>query len=178
MPKEQSAGAVVFRLEDGQPKYLLLYYPSMSKKNSRSYWDLPKGHVEPGEKEEDTVHREVQEETGLRGIKLLPGFRELINYSFRAQEKNIFKTVVFYLAQTDQQDVRISFEHAGCVWLPYTQAMSYLKFQNAKRVITKAHHFLSKEGLRSRQNHPQGTGAHVSRGGATHRPTHGVTRRW
>lgn len=178
MQKEQSAGAVVFRLEQGQPKYLLLHYPSMSKKSSRSYWDLPKGHVEPGEKEKDTVHREVQEETGLRGIKLLPGFRELITYSFRVQGKNIFKTVVFYLAQTSQQEVRISFEHSGCVWLPYAEAMSYLKFQNAKHIITKAHHFLSKEGLRSRQNHSQGAGTHVPRGGAEKRPAHGIARRW
>ncbi len=168
MPREQSAGAVVFRLEAGQAEYLLLLYPSMAGK-SRSYWDLPKGHIEPGEKEEDTVYREVQEETGLQNIRLLPGFRELITYSFRSQGKNIFKTVVFYLAQTSQQEVRISFEHSGCAWLPYTQAMSYLKFQNAKRIITKAHHFLSKEGLRSRQNHPQGESAHISRGSSAHR---------
>ena len=167
----------MFRLEDGQAEYLLLLYPSMAGK-SRSYWDLPKGHIEPGEKEEDTVRREVEEETGLRGIKLLPGFRELITYSFRVQGKNIFKTVAFYLAQTGQQEVRISFEHSGCVWLPYTQAMSYLKFQNAKRIITKAHHFLSKEGLRSRQNHPQRGSADVPRGGVAHRPAHSVARRW
>ena len=177
MPKEQSAGAVVFRLEKGQPKYLLLHYPSMAKKG-RSYWDLPKGHLERGETEQQTVHREVREETGLKDISLIPGFRELITYSFRAQGKNIFKTVVFYLAQTSRQEVRISSEHSGCVWLPYAQAMSYLKFQNAKRVITKAHHFLSKAGLRSRQNHPQGAGAYVSRGGAAHRPAHRIARRW
>ena len=177
MPREQSAGAVVFRLESGQAEYLLLLYPSMAGK-SRSYWDLPKGHIEPGEKEEDTVRREVREETGLRDIKLLSGFRELITYSFRAQGKNIFKTVVFYLAQTGEQEVRISFEHSGCAWLPYTQAMSYLKFQNAKRIITKAHHFLSRQGVPGRQSNSQGAGAHVQRGGQAHRSPQGVARRW
>ncbi len=167
----------MFRVEDGQAEYLLLLYPSMAGK-SRSYWDLPKGHIEPGEKEEDTVHREVQEETGLRDIKLLPGFREIITYSFRVQGKNIFKTVVFYLAQTNQQEVSISFEHSGCAWLPYTQAMSYLRFQNAKRIITKAHHFLSRQGVSGRQNNPQGAGAHVPRGGQAHRPANGRPRRW
>ena len=33
-------------------------------------WDLPKGHREPGEPIETTAVREVQEETGARGLEL------------------------------------------------------------------------------------------------------------
>ncbi len=141
MPKEKSAGAIVFRIEKGEPVYLLLHYPS-SAKAKREYWDLAKGHIEKGEEEKDTVLREIQEETGLKDIKLFDGFREEIRYWFQLGGQKISKTVAFYLAQTKQGKVTISHEHVGFQWLPYKQAQEKLTYQNAKQVLEKAHHFL------------------------------------
>lgn len=36
----------------------------------RGWWDLPKGHVEKGESHPQTALREVEEETGLHGVRL------------------------------------------------------------------------------------------------------------
>lgn len=145
MPQEKSVGAVVFRREQNQPLYLLLHYPS-GVKGGKSYWDLPKGHVEQGEAEKDTARREVAEEAGLTDVHIIKGFREVITYYFRAKGKTIFKTVVFYVARTKQWEVTISSEHTGCIWLPYKEAISYVRFQNAKQILQKAHLFLHPVG--------------------------------
>ena len=144
MPKEQSAGAVIFRIENKQPYYLLLHYPT-GKQTKREYWDFPKGHLEKGETEKQAAAREVQEETGLREIAFVPEFKERIQYYFRVEEKTIFKTVVFFLAFTKEKQVTISFEHEGFVWLSFEMALKQLKFANARRILTRAHHFLKKQ---------------------------------
>ena len=59
MPKEKSAGAVIFRMENGEPYYLLLRYYS-------GHWEFAKGHIEEGESNEETVKREIEEETGIK----------------------------------------------------------------------------------------------------------------
>ena len=142
MPVEKSAGAVIFRSENSEVQYLLLHYPSGAK-SKKNYWDFPKGHVERGETETETVTREVEEETGLKDISIVSGFRETIKYFFRAENKTIFKTVVFYLAKTKTKEIKISFEHEGYQWLPYEGALAQLSFKNAKNILKKARSVLT-----------------------------------
>lgn len=144
---EKSAGALIFRKEGNMTYYLLLHYPTSSKGRAnslqgRDYWDLPKGHIEKGEKIEDTVKREVREETGLTNINIIPGFKFRIHYFFRFKDKNIFKTVTFLLAETKEKKVKISFEHIGYEWLPYEKAVERLTFKNAKEVLRKASEYV------------------------------------
>jgi 8-oxo-dGTP pyrophosphatase MutT (NUDIX family) len=153
MPFEKSAGAIIFH-KNKEIKYLLLHYPS-SKKSTKDYWDLPKGHIEKGEKEIETVKREVKEETGLDDVEIIGGFKEWIKYFFRStpyqnksgtgqEGKTIFKIVTFYLAKTKEKNINISEEHIGYKWLPYEEALEELTFDNAKKILTKANQFLNK----------------------------------
>ncbi len=139
MPLEKSAGALIF-YDNQKIEYLLLHYPPGAKA-TKEYWDLPKGHIEKGEKEIDTVKREVAEETGLEDIEIIEGFKEHIKYFFKFKGKTIFKTVTFYLARAKTKDVKISFEHIDYKWLPYEEALRQLTFQNAKDILIKAHQF-------------------------------------
>lgn len=141
MPREKSAGAVVFRMEGGEPLYLLLHYSGTGRRK-KGYWDFPKGHIEQKETEQETVRREVSEETGLRNLSFLEGFRERINYFFQKKGKRIFKVVVFYLARTREKNVQVSFEHTGFQWVPFSEALRQLTFGNAKHILKEAHHFL------------------------------------
>ena len=132
MIKERSAGAVIFYAGEGEPEYLLLHYTA-------GHWDFPKGNIEPGESELETVRREVEEETGIRDIELVYGFRKLIRYHYRKGKELVSKEVVFYLAESKTKDVRISWEHTGYVWLGYEDALKKLTYKSAKEVLRDAH---------------------------------------
>lgn len=141
VPRERSCGAVVFK-RDGALEYLLLHYEG-------GHWDFVKGQVESGEKERDTVIRELREETGIVDAQFIPDFREEISYFFKRGRMTIHKTVVFYLIHSNESTVRLSYEHVGFEWLTFKAAMRRLTFQNARDTLRKAHRFL--QAARSKQ---------------------------
>lgn len=139
MIKEKSAGAIIFK-KNGKVRYLFL-----KKKYKTEYWDLPKGNIEKGEKEEETVEREIEEETGLKDLKFTPGFKEKINYFYKKNADTVFKEVIFFLVESKTEDVKISPEHNSFEWVSYEEALKRTK-DNTRKVFEKAHVFLE-EGL-------------------------------
>ena len=134
--EERSAGAVVFRNGAKGRVFLLL--------QNSGRWDFPKGGVEKGESELQTVVREVGEETGLRDIKIVPGFRKVIEYFYRRDGKNIHKQVVYLLAVTKEAEVKISFEHQGFGWFPFREALERASYDNSKITLTEAERHIAK----------------------------------
>ena len=134
MKQEKSAGAIVYRKEK-EPMFLLLHY-------EMGHWDFHKGKIESGEKDLETVKREIQEETGIKNIEILKDFKEKIQYYYKLKDELISKEVVFYLAKTDAEKVNLSFEHIGFIWLSYDKALDKLTFKNAKEILKKANEFL------------------------------------
>jgi len=131
MPTEKSAGAIVYLAEGRKRLYLILHY-------EEGHWDFPKGKMEKGESEEETIRREVREETGITDIDF-KDFREGINYSFRRDGETVYKEVIFRLARTKEKEVKLSFEHTAYKWLPYKDALRQLTYDNAKELLKKAH---------------------------------------
>ncbi|MCX6760562.1 MAG: bis(5'-nucleosyl)-tetraphosphatase [Candidatus Nealsonbacteria bacterium] len=140
MSLEYSAGAIIFRKQEGKKLYLLLHYQS-------GHWEFPKGHIEKGEKEIETVKRETEEETGIKDIIFIKGFKESIKYFFTVKKKTISKTVIFYLAETKTEKINLSEEHIGFKWLDYKEAKKQLTFKNAQKIIEKADNLLSEKGF-------------------------------
>lgn len=123
---ESSCGAVVFRVENGEKKYLLI-------RNKRSaHWGFPKGHIEPGETQEETAIREVLEETGLN-IKILPQFSQKSEYTIQGK---IEKSVIIFLAETEEKDYTIQQEEIEeCDWFNFEDALETLNYDNDKRIL-------------------------------------------
>lgn len=131
---EKSCGAVIYRRKSGNLEFLLV-------KNRRGgNWGFPKGHVERGEGEFDTAHREVLEETGL-DISITEGFRALSEYHPRGR---IFKQVVFFLAEMPEGG-EITPQQAEIdrfIWADYGLAMRTFRFNNDRNVLTQARDWL------------------------------------
>jgi bis(5'-nucleosidyl)-tetraphosphatase len=111
-----SAGVVVVRRSAGQWRYLLL--------RAGSYWDFPKGMVEPGEDPLAAAIRETEEETTLTGLNFRWGheFIETEPYG-----KN--KIARYYLAESKTGEVSLPVsaelghpEHDEYLWLDYEAA--------------------------------------------------------
>jgi len=158
MPRENSAGVIIFRKEKGKIYYLLLHYPAVNRKGG--HWEFTKGHIENNETEEDAARRETKEETGISDVKILPGFKEYIKYFFKKNPKItrnripekvdsnkkpskwIFKLVVFFIAETKAKEVRLSEEHTGFIWLTINEAIKKTTYKNSKELLKKANDFI------------------------------------
>ncbi|MFH0969580.1 MAG: NUDIX domain-containing protein [Patescibacteria group bacterium] len=146
---EKSVGAVIFRRENNKIYYLLLKYRN-------GHWDFPKGHVENDEVEEETMAREVKEETGINDLKIIPGFSEKIRFFYRAKGNErerrkaenrktmITKRVIFYLAETFQKEIKLSIEQTDYIWLEFDKALDKITYEKPKKVLKKANKFLEK----------------------------------
>ena len=135
--KERSAGAVVFSQATDGVEYLLLRYGGGN-------WGFPKGHVEAGETDVIAAQREVAEETGIpiERQSLLDGFSDDTDYRFRRGSTLVEKDVVFFLIESSQREVKLSHEHSGYAWLPYSQALQRVSFEGPRRILQAAHAFL------------------------------------
>lgn len=136
MKHEKSAGAVVFRKENGTILYLFLDYKFKSE-----YLGFPRGSIEQGESEKQAARREVKEETGLE-TEFVEGFREVIHWFYRRDGDTVSKNVILFLAQAKSDQVKVSEEHVGYKWLTFEEAIDQLKFENPRRVMRKAQDFL------------------------------------
>ncbi len=84
-----AAGGLV---ENSNDELLLIY--RLNK------WDLPKGHIEPGEQKETAAIREVEEECGISGLKInktLPTTYHIIS----VQNQYKLKVVYWYEMSTE-----------------------------------------------------------------------------
>jgi 8-oxo-dGTP pyrophosphatase MutT (NUDIX family) len=129
MKEEVSSGIILFN--EMEKKFLLLNYPS-------KHWDFIKGKMEKGETPHETALRETKEETGISDVEFIDGFQEEIEYFFYADNQEIHKKVIFFLAKTKTVDVILSHEHLDYIWLEFDNALNKITYENAKNLLKKS----------------------------------------
>jgi 8-oxo-dGTP pyrophosphatase MutT (NUDIX family) len=115
MREVMSTGFLVIRRQP-EVSFLLLRHPDR--------WDLPKGHLDPGETPAECALRELEEETGIgqEDISIAEDFEFRLVYPVldRQQPSEIAeKTLLVYLAWLEHPvEVKVS-EHDSYRWLTW-----------------------------------------------------------
>ena len=130
--KEKSCGAVVYRKDADGLRFLLEHMV-------QGHTSIPKGHVEPGETEEETALREIREETNL-DVTLDTGFRHVITYS---PGPDTVKDVVFFAAEAKPgRMVNQESEVASLEWMPFDRALEALTHESDRETLRRARDYL------------------------------------
>jgi len=86
-------------------------------------WDLPKGHVDPGESDLECALREFEEETGIdrARLELDERFQYEDVYVPRSEKSGAaaLKTLVIFLATVPERLEVTTTEHLGAEWFPW-----------------------------------------------------------
>ncbi|HEX8269727.1 MAG TPA: NUDIX domain-containing protein [Flavobacterium sp.] len=103
-------------------------------------WDLPKGGIEKGEEIEETAVREVEEETGVKNLKIVQKLQKTYHI-FRRNDTYRLKITYWFEMQTDydgplQPQINEGIEKAQ--WLSEKQVSKALKnsYENIKLLFT------------------------------------------
>ncbi|MBL7085011.1 MAG: NUDIX domain-containing protein [Candidatus Omnitrophica bacterium] len=130
--REFSAGGIVFRRKSRGFEVLLI-------KDVYGRWTWPKGHIDRDEKSQDAALREIEEEAGLKNIRIL-GRIGRNNYFFRLKEDLIFKTVYFFLVQADSAE-KLKVQKAeieDARWFKPDEALKTVEYKGAREMLEKA----------------------------------------
>lgn len=132
--REYTAGGVVFRRVDDNIQILMI-------QDRLGRWTIPKGHVEEGEKIEQTAIREVTEETGLTELRLGEKLDKL-HFFYRKEGKLIFMTTyVFLMEATGDDETVVPEDSEGIIdakWFDSDKALELIEYRDTERLFRLA----------------------------------------
>ncbi|MBQ8577861.1 MAG: NUDIX domain-containing protein [Clostridia bacterium] len=127
---EKSCGAVVYTMHNDTPLYLLI-------RNRSGHIGFPKGHVEYGEDEQETMMREIYEETSLR---VTPDAEFRCEYHYVLWGV-VHKRAVYSMAQFSYGHSVTTMENEifGDWLVPFAEARKLLSYDNDRHILEMAH---------------------------------------
>jgi len=107
--------------------------------HGKLYWDIPGGRIRRGDTVEDTLKREIAEETGIKNIKKITPFEMVLaNIRVPAGNDTVGLILSSYLCEVEnEQKIKISEEHIQAEWFSPKEAAKLLEFKYPKEFIQK-----------------------------------------
>lgn len=138
MSLNRSYGAVVVKRRRGNWKILLI------KHKEGGHWSFPKGQALEGERVADTIHREVEKETGLL-VELDS------HYSYRSHYElpdGSPKEVFYYLARPKTDVLSRQVEEIEALnWFGFEEAEETLTYEEDREILEKLYDDLARASL-------------------------------
>lgn len=89
----------------------------------------------------------MKEETGIETVEIDNYWESRTEYTFRKKGRSTSKQVYWYIARTDEVDVKLSEEHTSYLWLDYDDAESMLTFEQERQLLRSAIVHMKKSGM-------------------------------
>ena len=102
--RRRSAGIIPYRQHGERIEFLLLFNLFVEQ------WQFPRGGVLPHEDDQSCARRKFAEETGLPIVKFHEACRAVLEYTATIRSYEIERTIVYYLAETNAQEVHLGHE--------------------------------------------------------------------
>ena len=138
--REPTAGGIIFRITPDQKDIEVLLI-----QDSKNRWTIPKGHVEPGETAKQTAIREINEETGLRKIKLSSWLGK-IHFKYRRIAKLVLMTTQIYLVHAlDPKETPVKEKWMNDIkWFHFSDALDVIEYEDIEKLM-----LIAKKRIRS-----------------------------
>lgn len=128
----RAAGGVVYSYDPGGALALLLI------RDRHRAWTLPKGHLEPGEGDEEAAVREIAEETGVACVIERP----LARVRYPVYRRGVWrdKEVAYFLARAPHTTPTPAIDEGIVVaaWVPPARALRTLSYPQVREVVEQA----------------------------------------
>lgn len=129
--RETTSGGIVFRIDPNTSGSQILLM-----QDAKNRWTIPKGHVEPGEDPRDTAAREIQEETGLKEMKVHSWLGK-VNFRYRRGHTLVLMTMHIYLVEGKGDTNKLHPEDwlNDIKWLPASEAVDKIAYDDIGKLI-------------------------------------------
>ncbi len=128
--KDSAFGVIPIWNDGGTNRFLLV----QSKRTKE--WAFPKGHPEGQETELQSALRELQEETGISEIELIPNISYTDKYNFAREGQRYEKTVKLFAGKVKDPKVTIQEkEILAYKWADLDESIKTISFERSREIL-------------------------------------------
>jgi 8-oxo-dGTP pyrophosphatase MutT (NUDIX family) len=107
--------------------------------DGKAYWDIPGGRIQKDDTVEDTLKREIEEETGIKDVKNIRPFDMVLsNIRIPRESSDVGLILSIHTCEVENViDIKLSEEHTEVKWFSPRKAAKLLEFKYPKKFTYK-----------------------------------------